>query len=50
MLRNIIKNYLTLIVINFLTVKSLSVFSVKIFIAFRTVNIFLIFKETFKRR
>jgi len=50
MLRNIIKDYLTLIIINLFAVKSLSIFSVKIFIAFRTANIFLIFKEIFKKR
>jgi len=56
MLRNIIKdlinikNYLTSTIINFFVVKSLNIFSVKMLIAFRTVNIYLMLKEIFKRR
>ncbi len=50
MLRNIIKDLLTLLVINSFIIKSLDIFFVKMFITFRTANIFLMLKETFKRR
>jgi len=56
MLRNIIKDlmnikdHLTLTVINFLIIKSLNIFFIKISIAFRTANIFLMLKEILKRR
>jgi len=50
MLRNIIEDLLTLIVINFLAAKSLDIFFIEMLIVFRTTNIFLILKETFKRR
>jgi len=56
MLRNVIKdlmnikNYLTSTIINFFIIKFLSVFSVKMLIAFRTVNIYLMLKEIFEKR
>ncbi len=45
-----IKDYLTLTVISFLIVKSLSIFFIKILITFRTANIYLMLKEIFKKR
>jgi len=46
----IIRDYLILIVINFLAAKYLSIFFIETFIASKTANIFLILKETLKKR
>jgi len=48
MSRNIIKDYFTLIVISFFIVKSLNIFFIKILIAFRITNIFLMLKRHLK--